>query len=114
MLQAALLSAMVYGNCMIDSIASRTMIGIKPSGEEIEIQLNLGKPYQVDDVSWACPIEIIGLYQKLSDVQGVDSYQALSLAQSLARGLLISFIEKGGKLLWPDDRTEVTINKESF
>jgi len=60
-----------------------------------EVNLCIGQPYQKEDGSWACPIQLKGLFEDLSDVGGEDSFQALMLAQNLARTLLNAFAEKG-------------------
>ena len=60
-----------------------------------EVYLRIGQPYQKEDDSWACPIQLKGLFDDLSDVSGEDSFQALMLAQNLARTLLNALVDKG-------------------
>jgi hypothetical protein len=85
-------------------IATRELIAVDRTGSEKRIILAVGAPYQVDDVSWACPVAIQGLYAKLRDIHGVDGWQSLQLATGLVESLLQSFIKDGGKLFWPDTR----------
>lgn len=76
-------------------IAERILY-LKDTDEEIkEVNLSIGQPYQKEDGSWACPIQLKGLFEDLSDVSGDDSFQALMLAQNLARTLLNALAEKG-------------------
>jgi len=76
-------------------IAERTLF-LKNMDEEIkEVNLRIGQPYPKEDGSWACPIQLNGLFEDLSDVNGEDSFQALMLAQNLARTLLNALAEKG-------------------
>ena len=76
-------------------IAER-LLYLKNTDEEVkEVILRIGQPYQNDDGSWACPIQLKGLFDELSDVSGEDSFQALMLAQNLARTLLNALTEKG-------------------
>jgi len=76
-------------------IAERTLF-LKNMDEEIkEVNLLIGQPYPKEDGSWACPIQLNGLFEDLSDVNGEDSFQALMLAQNLARTLLNALAEKG-------------------
>ncbi|OQP59492.1 hypothetical protein A3860_37270 [Niastella vici] len=76
-------------------IAERTLY-LKNTDEEVkEVNLRIGQPYQKEDGSWACPIQLKGLFEDLSDVNGDDSFQALMLAQNLARTLLNALAEKG-------------------
>jgi hypothetical protein len=85
------------------TLASRDLVGERPNGERIDIRVRVGQPYQVNDVSWACPVTLDGVDPQLADMHGIDSWQALLLAISLVRSRLEHFLETGGKLYWPDD-----------
>ncbi len=66
------------------------------------IVVRIGKPYWVsENVEAACPLQIDGLYSKLTDIRGVDLYQAVQLAMQLAETLLQSAALKKQRLLWP-------------
>jgi hypothetical protein len=76
-------------------IAEKTLY-LKNIDEEVkEVNVCIGQPYQKEEGSWACPIQLKGLFEDLSDVYGEDSFQALMLAQNLARTLLNALVEKG-------------------
>jgi hypothetical protein len=79
--------------------ASRKLWAECPKRGGFEIDLRIGAPYRASDVDWACPVGIAGLYDHLADQHGIDSWQALMLAQSLARTLLEGVIADGGKVL---------------
>ena len=81
------------------SVASRNLWAQCPKRGGFEIELQLGVPYQASDVDWACPVGIAGLYDHLADQHGIDSWQALMLAQNLVRMLLEAFIADGGRVL---------------
>ena len=81
-------------------IAERTIYAIDKDSRGFEIQLMVGKPYQVSPTEWACPVAMMGLHGALKDVHAVDSWQALTLVQELLRVLLILFVEQGGKLFF--------------
>jgi hypothetical protein len=49
-------------------------------GERYTLVVELGRPYRVSTVEWACPVKIRGLYDRLPDVRGGDALQALCLA----------------------------------
>jgi len=85
------------------AIAAREMLGQRNGTEKFSVSVRIGEPYRVNDVSWACPVAVEGVDEKLADMHGIDSWQALMLAVSLARSRLEDFLEKGGKLYWPDD-----------
>jgi hypothetical protein len=91
-------------------IATRELIGQKDGGERFKVTIRIGPPYQVNDVSWACPVAVYGVDRQLADMHGIDSWQALLLAISLVRSRVEHFLETGGKLYWPEDPThEVTL-----
>ena len=91
-------------------IAERDLIGINPDGSRFTIMLKIGKPYTIDNSEWACPVGAIGLYKRLRDIQGSDSFQALMRAIEFLRQLLEYFIDDGGSLLSVDDETPVEIS----
>lgn len=92
-------------------IAERQLIGVKSNGERQRISLRIGLPYKSSDVDWACPVEAEGLYKKLSDIHGVDSFQALMLTIGFLKKLLDGFVEDGGSLFWVDQKTEVNLDE---
>jgi hypothetical protein len=81
-------------------IATRDLAGIDSSGREFPIKLGIGAPYRIDGGDWACPMALEGLHSlRERGLVGVDSFQALLLAQRLAKQLLESHVEKGGQIL---------------
>ena len=95
---------------MNELIAERRICSISTDGQKKVFKIAIGKPYQVDDASWACPVKIDGLYKKLKDPVGIDSWQALNLAISLVQQLLGYFVEDGGKLYWEEDGEALALN----
>lgn len=89
-------------------IAERTLY-LKNAEEAVkEVNIGIGQPYQNEDGSWSCPIQLKGLFEKLSDTVGEDSFQALMLAQNLARTILNALVEKGWNLYsFEDKETDV-------
>lgn len=94
---------------MNDHLAQRTLFLKNPNEKVKEVILSIGHPYKKDDDTWACGIGLTGLYPNLADVCGEDSFQALMLAQKLAKTLLIDFVDKGGKI-YSDEDHEVDVN----
>lgn len=81
-------------------IATRDLTGIDSSGREFSIKLGIGAPHRIDGGDWACPMAIEGLHSLKKDgIVGVDAFQALMLAQRLAKQLLEAHIQKGGQIL---------------
>ena len=76
-------------------------------GARFPITVEIGAPYQCETGEWACPVALVGLYERLSDARGHDSFRALCMAASLAQDLLRTFQEKGGVLLIEGDRFQL-------
>jgi hypothetical protein len=94
----------------MSGVAGRELVGERANGERFNIAIRIGMPYQVNDVSWACPVAADGIDRKLADMHGIDSWQALLLAIGLVRNRLEHFLETGGKLYWPDNPSlEITL-----
>ena len=81
---------------MAATIAERELVCVKPNGERVSVTLRIGTPYRASDVDWACPVSAEGLYAKLADIHGIDSFQALALAQKLLLQLMSGVVEDGG------------------
>src|SRR6185295_3147663 len=90
-------------------VASRNLVAIHPAQGETPLRIAIGLPYKYGENEWACPVALEGLYETLRD--GEDSFQALMLAQKLARMLLNDFVEKGGKLLDAPNGDSVNVER---
>jgi hypothetical protein len=83
----------------ISYIATRELTGIDSTGREFPIKLAIGQPYPVGS-DWRCPVLLEGFLTVQPCPYGIDSFQALMLAQRLARQYLNAFVaERGGRLL---------------
>ena len=89
----------------MSEIAVTNITGITAAGERIAISVTIGAPYREssDPEMWRCPVAVSPLYNKLADMAGGDSLQALCLATRLAFSLLHDFRSKGGRLLLTED-----------
>jgi hypothetical protein len=91
-------------------IATRELTGIDSTGREFPIKLAIGSPYQ-EGADWRCPVLLQGFLSIQPRPVGVDSFQALMLAQRLARQYLTSFVEeKAGRLLDSPGGNEVSVD----
>ena len=80
-------------------VSTRKLSGVRGGGEAVDITVAIGIPYRDEKIdSWACPVEAEGLFKKLADQHGIDSWQAFRLCQKLVVSLLHDFLDKGGKL----------------
>jgi hypothetical protein len=92
------------------NVAMRELVGERADDGRFNVTIRIGVPYQVNDVSWACPVAVDGVDTRLADMHGIDSWQALLLAISLVRSRLEHFLETGGKLYWPEEPSnEITL-----
>ena len=96
---------------MTDAIAEREVICITPNGERVSVTLRIGSPFRASDVDWACPVAAEGLYPNLSDIHGIDSFQALALAQKLLLQLMTGVVEDGGSFRNVDDDSPIDISQ---
>lgn len=94
---------------MMELVAERALIGVKPNGEEIQILIRIGKPEPGSEFDWGCPVELKGLYEKLGEIYAIDSFYALMLAITFIRKLLDDFVNDGGILFWLDTRQTVKL-----
>ena len=81
------------------TIATVSIDAVAPEGEAFTIAVEIGAPYHCDTGEWACPVALGGLYERLVDIKGDDSFQALCLAIRFAHDLLRNFQDRGGQLL---------------
>jgi len=92
-------------------LASRTLAAIDASRRQFNVRLEIGTPYRCAENDWACAVALDGLFEYLWDQHGVDSFQALMVAQTYARTLLADFISAGGQLLHVVDGTPIDVDR---
>jgi hypothetical protein len=94
-----------------DAIAERRLMCERANGERIRVTLRIGKPYPASDVDWACPVQAEGLFDLLADIHGIDSFQALVLAQGLLRNLMHHEMEEGSTFWWAETHERIDIDE---
>ena len=92
-------------------IATRTLLAVRPDGQELPVTLRMGVPYEISPEEWACPVALDGLQERLPDMHGIDAWQSIQLVQTLQAQLLRHFIEEGGKLCWPETLEPVELHE---
>lgn len=100
---------------MNNVVAERKLIVELKTGERRPVTIRIGQPYETGEEDWACPLSLEGLYERLFDACGIDSFQALMLAQNLIKSLLNAVVRDGGKLFSvfeaeDDDAAEVDLD----
>jgi hypothetical protein len=92
----------------METIAERALTCIRSNGERISITLSIGKPVPDNDGDWKCSAQAIGLFTDLTPIHGVDSFQALMLAQALLRHLIRQEMNNGSTFLAFDPEVPVS------
>ena len=87
---------------MKNLIAKLEVVGVRETGERVELRLQIGRPREERDGRWACAIEIAPLKARLDDVRGADSFHAVWLACALVLQLLGNLKAEGWRLENPD------------
>lgn len=80
---------------MATYIASEQIQLVSPDGVRRIVDIGIGCPYVDENGTARCPVSMKGLYDRLPDVAGVSTLQALMLAGRLVHSLLRSKIEEG-------------------
>ncbi|MRW83860.1 hypothetical protein GJ698_07090 [Pseudoduganella sp. FT26W] len=75
-------------------IATHDFIWHKKDGTTAPVQVMIGAPYR-KNIDWACPCAIFGFEGRYSDIVGISSLQAMSLALNLVSKRLKWLIENG-------------------
>lgn len=76
-------------------IAETSAIFRSPAGVEKEIRIAIGLPYRISDNEAACPISMHGLYDRIEDIHGADTFQALALTIAFIRVTVKAWEKKG-------------------
>ena len=82
-------------------IAETKLWMVTPAGTKKRLTVTLGKPCRKMGHA-ACPVAIRGLYEKISDICGEDTWQALILAIKFVRLTLYLWAKKGYKFTFED------------
>jgi hypothetical protein len=89
---------------MDSPIASLKIIHVAADGRRIPVDVEVGQPrHNPDGGEWFCPVLVAGIDDKIRNIRGEDSLQALCLALRSIRSLLESVIEWGGRIVHPED-----------
>jgi hypothetical protein len=83
------------------SIADRTFDLLPPDQKAIRLTVYFGPIYELDN-SFRCPVRFEGWGDQPRDIFGADSLQAFLLAVTYVNAALTSFINRGGRVLFPD------------
>ncbi len=82
-------------------IAERAFDLLAAKDERIRFTAQFGPIYHFEQ-SYRCPIRFVGWGESQRDIFGEDSLQAFLLAVTLVNSELQRFIDRGGRVLYPD------------
>ncbi len=82
------------------AFVERTWFGISPDGSEHEVKLCIGIPERQPSGDWFADVSLVPLEMNVRRIFGIDSWQALQLAQRFAARRVSHFVEDGWKLFW--------------
>lgn len=82
-------------------IVDRAVDLLMPSGERVPFRVEFG-PVRQQGHGFRCSVRYHGgLEDSPPDIAGYDSLHALLLAVELVRSMLVSFVKRGGRVVWP-------------
>lgn len=89
-------------------IADREFDLLSPDGKRVRLKVRFGPIYQADG-SFRCPVHFEGWGDRPPDIFGADSLQAFLLAVTCMNSILRSFIDRGGRVLFPDTNDDMPL-----
>lgn len=88
-------------------VAERNMLAISPEGALREFNVKVSVPFEDSDGNWYCQTDP-GLGDKVINIAGVDSWQALEEAMKFCARRAKDREKQGWKYRWPDDGEHVS------
>lgn len=90
-------------------IAEERVIFVHPDGRRSPGRIAVGLPVQVDPAESTCPIALDGFHTIPRPIHGGSNLQALMLAVRFLGMRIHDFLSKGGRVLDPDDDTDMQL-----
>jgi|ERR1043166_150465 hypothetical protein len=91
-------------------VASLKLVEVAPGATRTPIHIQIGCPHPDGRGAWACAIFVEGLDSKPRNIYGEDSLQALCLGLRIVRAYLEGVLERGHRLVDPDDDSDFSLN----
>ncbi|MGI5867897.1 MAG: DUF6968 family protein [Kiritimatiellia bacterium] len=90
---------------MREPIAEMKLVMKSPDGVSTSVHVEIGRPYTVSAEEAACPVAMSGLLPRISDIHGIDAFQALDLALEFVKTTIQAWETKGFAFAFPDGST---------
>ena len=87
-------------------IVNEQLVWIHNDGSEVSVTAQIGMPYKIDGIGWACPAKLDGVDPQYPDICGISSMQAICLAIRLIKTRLGHLLDDNETIYDVDDRTE--------
>jgi len=85
----------------IFSVIAERVFEMVEEGQRVQLRLRLGAPKDTGNQNFACPVQISGIQSdRVFEIVGEDSLQALQLALKFASTLLQAKQEQGAQITW--------------
>ena len=72
----------------MEPVATLELIEVSSDGERKPVRVQIGKPHFDERGSWACPVVVTSVSDKVREIHGEDPMQALCLGVQFVRSLL--------------------------
>lgn len=89
-------------------VAQKALVAESPEGNRQPIKVTIGRPFEVADRTWSCPLNLEGL-GAVSDGLGTDSFSALTVAIGVARQRLADRVANGDRIRCGDSGEAVDL-----
>jgi hypothetical protein len=101
---------------LTSKVAALQITAVNPDGRRFTIDIEVGAPYPDPKQKrpWWCPVTMRGLHDRLPDIGGEDSFQALCLALSFIRRRLVHARADGVRLLIDENGSEADLRLEAY
>ena len=101
---------------MNERIAELEVVAIRPNGERFIIDLAVGRPYPdpKHEGTWRCPVSLAGLDNRVPDLAGVGSLQALCIAMNFIRRRLLDTRDQGIRFFTREESQEVELPLDAY
>jgi hypothetical protein len=92
-------------------MASKIVRAKTVDGKELDMELEIGLPYQKELNQWGCAVQITGVFEPARDIYGADSWQAAQLAFQFTSRILDDFVSRGGSLYWKETLEPLAVHE---
>ena len=94
-----------------ETVAQTQIVGVFPEGDLRSLKVRIGKPRQLSESDWVCPLAVEGLLEGPTELHGVDSWHALMVGVRFLREILQTAKERGAIYHWPDGSEVVELSQ---